>query len=393
MKFDTELLVNVSIAIFIAFIFIFVDRIVKIPVQIDVVLINQDEFTQIDNHYVDEIIKSTKPIIRDIKQVSLPLKEQLDESIINNYTVAIKATPKKLYVYTIPSLFTINKSNLKSISNYFKPAFIINKSEINKTPSEFHFYKLRALGLKLQERNFKSLFNFVLPLVFDYPFINSKFAQSRNFYVYCKDVGTRYDASWYDWRKYNIIENDVYPSRTSGFAKMGDCETIKISTLGYPTSKSKITKVYNSRLVDFDYDYERQTIKQVFSEFKLDFSSNPFLNFKDRKRTRYSLFCSAMRSFYSSKLRLSDPKNCKYNDKDLVANFHKDGTIYVLKKGKMFFDGTCKDLMANLHYVVPANKRFKNNNVKLDFGSGKYEILFADNNKSGQCVVSYKSRM
>ena len=127
MKFDTELLVNVSIAIFIAFIFIFVDRIVKIPVQIDVVLINQDEFTQIDNHYVDEIIKSTKPIIRDIKQVSLPLKEQLDESIINNYTVAIKATPKKLYVYTIPSLFTINKSNLKSISNYFKPAFIINK--------------------------------------------------------------------------------------------------------------------------------------------------------------------------------------------------------------------------------------------------------------------------
>ena len=110
MKFDTELLVNVSIAIFIAFIFIFVDRIVKIPVQIDVVLINQDEFTQIDNHYVDEIIKSTKPIIRDIKQVSLPLKEQLDESIINNYTVAIKATPKKLYVYTIPSLFTINLS-------------------------------------------------------------------------------------------------------------------------------------------------------------------------------------------------------------------------------------------------------------------------------------------
>ena len=85
MKFDTELLVNVSIAIFIAFIFIFVDRIVKIPVQIDVVLINQDEFTQIDNHYVDEIIKSTKPIIRDIKQVSLPLKEQLDESIINNW--------------------------------------------------------------------------------------------------------------------------------------------------------------------------------------------------------------------------------------------------------------------------------------------------------------------
>ena len=287
MKFDTELLVNVSIAIFIAFIFIFVDRIVKIPVQIDVVLINQDEFTQIDNHYVDEIIKSTKPIIRDIKQVSLPLKEQLDESIINNYTVAIKATPKKLYVYTIPSLFTINKSNLKSISNYFKPAFIINKSEINKTPSEFHFYKLRALGLKLQERNFKSLFNFVLPLVFDYPFINSKFAQSRHFYVYCKDVGTRYDASWYDWRKYTIFENDLYPTRTSGFAKMGDCATIRISTLGYPTSKSKITKVYNSRLVDFDYDYEQQSIKQVFSEFKLDFSSNPFLNFKDRKRTRY----------------------------------------------------------------------------------------------------------
>ena len=99
-----------------------------------------------------------------------------------------------------------------------------------------------------------------------------------------------------------------------------------------------------------------------------------------------------MRSFYSSKLRLSDPKNCKYNDKDLVANFHKDGTIYVLKKGKMFFDGTCKDLMANLHYVVPANKRF-NFLEKIFSISGKYEIRFADKNKSGQCVVSYKSGM
>ena len=92
MKLDTDLLINLFTAIFIAFIFIFVDRIVKIPVHIDLVLINSEEFTEQDHAYVEELIMSTKPIISNIKKVSLPLNEQLDESIINNYTVAIGYT-------------------------------------------------------------------------------------------------------------------------------------------------------------------------------------------------------------------------------------------------------------------------------------------------------------
>ncbi len=391
MKIDTDLLINLFMAIFIAFIFVFVDRIVKIPVHIDLVLINSEEFTEQDHGYVEELIMSTKPIISNIRKVTLPLDEQLDESIINNYTVAVEVTPERLFIYTIPSLFTVNKSNLNLINEYFKPAFIINKSELEKTSSIYHQYKLRALGLKLQERNFKSLFNFAMPLVFDYTFLNSKFAQSRNFYVYCKDVGTRYNASWYDWRKYKVDEKNIYPAKTSGFAKMGHCKDINVSTLDYPTSKSKITKVYNSRLLDFDYNYTSKRVQEVFESFKVDFSSNPFLDFEDREKTRYSLFCSIMRSFYSSKLSLSDPKNCKYNEVDLVANFHESGSVYVIEDGKMFFGGSCTALKSNLLYVVPTKRSMRDDDLILDFGSGKYKISFVDNEDNNLCIVNYKS--
>ena len=398
MKFNLKYIINLKIkvlvAVLVAFFFIFVDRIVKIPVQIEIVLINPEEFTQQDNLFIEKFIESAKPILPDISKVTVPLDEQLDESIINNYTVAIKKTPEHLYIYTVPSLFTINESNIKSIEEYFKPAYTIDKNDLYFS-EHYQHYKLRSLGLKLQERNFKSLFNFLVPLVFDYPFVNSKFAQSRNFYVYCYDDGSRSDASKYNWKKQRVIDEVVKTNpglnESHDFLKTGNCQSIKITTIDYPTSKSKITKVYNSRLVNFDYDYELKKVDEVFTDFKLDFSSNPFMDFKEREKTRYSLFCSGIRAFYSSKIRLTHHKDCKYNQKNLAANFLENSKLYVLKTGRMFFEGSCKDLISNMHYVIPGQIKSKNNDFKIDFGSAKYEISFSDSPVYRSCVVKYNS--
>lgn len=380
MKFLITIIVAYCLSLFV----IGIDRILKVPVSIDLIIINEKEFTNNDKEFLKILTKFSTPFVESFSTPSFPIKQKDDFSIINDYSLAVERTDTTYRIYTIPSIWNINKNNLGKIRNNFFPYLVLKKDDFLEKPNNSK-YQLIAMIHRLQESNFKSLINFILPFKFDRLFMISNYFKNHESYLSCDSSTEILDASKYSWKSLpNFRQN-------SGLDKIKDCKDIEVSTVGYDKTRHKIAKVFGVKLVDYKLHFKSTNSRIFFSNFNV-VTRNSFLDFSQNDVLSNRLQCSLVNSI-EEKIGIQDYRNfeCIYTKNKLGLNFKKDNKFFLLKKGELRFASSCIALQKNIRFVIPypSSVQFIDK-IRFNFNSIKYQLEFIDNTKNSECLVSYR---
>ena len=380
MKFLITIIVAYCLSLFV----IGIDRILKVPVSIDLIIINEKEFTNNDKKFLKTLTKFATPFVESFNTPSFPIKQKDDFSIINDYTLAVESTDTTYRIYTIPSIWSINKNNIDKIKNNFIPYLVLKKNDVHEKPNNSK-YQLIAMIHRLQESNFKSLINFILPFKFDRLFLKSNYFKNRESYLSCDSSTEILDASNYSWKsKPNFLQK-------SGLNKIKDCKDIKVSTLGYDKTRHKIAKVFGVKLLDYKLHFKNTNSKIFFSNFNV-VTRSTFLDFSKNDVLSNRLHCSLVNSM-EEEVGTKDFKNfeCTYTKNKLGLNFKKDEKFFLLKKGELRFASSCIALQKNIRFVIPYPNSVKFiDKIRFNFNSIKYQLDFIKDTKNSECLVTYR---
>lgn len=380
MKFLITIIVAYCLSLFV----IGIDRILKVPVSIDLIIINEKEFTNNDKEFLKILTKFSTPFVESFSTPSFPIKQKDDFSIINDYSLAVERTDTTYRIYTIPSIWNINKNNLGKIRNNFFPYLVLKKDDFLEKPNNSK-YQLIAMIHRLQESNFKSLINFILPFKFDRLFMKSNYFKNRESYLSCDSSTEILDASKYSWKSLPNFR------QKSGLNKIKDCKDIEVSTVGYDKTRHKIAKVFGVKLVDYKLHFKNTNSRIFFSNFNV-VTRNSFLDFSQNDVLSNRLQCSLVNSI-EEKIGIQDYRNfeCIYTKNKLSLNFKKDNKFFLLKKGELRFASSCIALQKNIRFVIPypSSVQFIDK-IRFNFNSIKYQLEFIDNTKNSECLVSYR---
>jgi len=380
MKFLITIIVAYCLSLFV----IGIDRILKVPVSIDLIIINEKEFTNNDKEFLKILTKFSTPFVESFSTPSFPIKQKDDFSIINDYSLAVERTDTTYRIYTIPSIWNINKNNLGKIRNNFFPYLVLKKDDFLEKPNNSK-YQLIAMIHRLQESNFKSLINFILPFKFDRLFMKSNYFKNRESYLSCDSSTEILDASKYSWKSLPNFR------QKSGLNKIKDCKDIEVSTVGYDKTRHKIAKVFGVKLVDYKLHFKNTNSRIFFSNFNVA-TRNSFLDLSQNDVLSNRLQCSLVNSI-EEKIGIQDYRNfeCIYTKNKLGLNFKKDNKFFLLKKGELRFASSCIALQKNIRFVIPypSSVQFIDK-IRFNFNSIKYQLEFIDNTKNSECLVSYR---